>query len=110
MGGYAHISTLIARLRAAAGAANTLLVDGDSRHGSWTAHTTQGAAMVAMANMLGVDAMTSHLKMTYGEEKLRTNLANFKGSFLAQNVFLTDEAAFSGAEAFDPDSGRVFGP
>ena len=111
MGGYAHLATLIARLRAEAGAANTLLLDGgDTWQGSWVAHNTQGEAMVGLANLLGVDAMTSHFEMTYGEEKLRSNLAKFKGEFLAQNVFLSDEAAFNNAAAFDSDSGRVFKP
>ena len=41
---------------------------------------------------------------------LRRNLGNFKGEFLAQNVFLTEEAAFNDAKAFDPASGRVFKP
>src|SRR5205814_3086428 len=45
---------------------------------------------------------------TYGEEALRENLGNFKGEFLAQNVYLTEEAAFNGAKALDPASGRVF--
>ena len=111
MGGYAHLATLINRLRAEAGAANTLLLDGgDTWQGSFPAHHTQGEGMVGLTNLLGVDAMTSHFEMTYGEEKLRSNLKSFKGNFLAQNVFLTDEAAFNGAEAFDADSGRVFQP
>ena len=111
MGGYAHIATLIGRLREQAGAANTLLLDGgDSWQGSWIAHNTQGAAMVELANMLGIDAMTSHFEMTYGEEKFRANLANLKAGYVAQNVFLTDEAAFNGADAFDAASGRVFRP
>src|SRR4029077_6464553 len=38
------------------------------------------------------------------------NLERFKGEFLAQNVFLTEEAAFNDAKAFDPASGRVFKP
>ena len=111
MGGYAHLATLINRLRGEAGAGNTLLLDGgDTWQGSWTAHSTQGLGMVELTNLLGVDAMTSHFEMTYGEEKLRSNLKEFKGAFVAQNVFLTDEAAFNGAEAFDLDSGRVFKP
>ena len=111
MGGYAHLATLIGRLRADAGAANTLLLDGgDTWQGSWIAHSTQGEAMVELTNMLGVDAMTSHFEMTYGEEKFRSNLKKFKGAFIAQNVFLSDEAAFNNAEAFDQDSGRVFKP
>ena len=111
MGGFAHLATLIGRLRQEAGAANTLLLDGgDTWQGSWPAHSTQGLGMVGLTNLLGVDAMTSHFEMTYGDEKLRSNLAAFKGSYIAQNVFLTDEAAFNGAEAFDPDQGRVFRP
>ena len=66
--------------------------------------------MVDAANLLGIEAMTGHWEFTYGEEALRANLARFKGEFLAQNVFLTEEAAFNDAKAFDPTSGRVFKP
>lgn len=111
MGGFGHLATLIARLRDEAGAANTLLLDGgDTWQGSWVAHASQGEAMVELANLLGVDAMTSHFEMTYGADKFRANLGGFKGTYIAQNVFLTDEAAFNGAEAADPDTGRVFTP
>jgi len=111
MGGYAHLATLIGRLRSEAGAANTLLLDGgDTWQGSWTAHASKGAAMVELCNMLGVDAMTSHFEMTYGMEQFRANLAAFKGSYVAQNVFATEEAAFNGTEMFDEASGRVFRP
>jgi sulfur-oxidizing protein SoxB len=111
MGGYAHLATLINRLRAEAGPANTLLLDGgDTWQGSFPAHNSKGLGMVELTNLLGVDAMTSHFEMTYGEAQLRSNLSHFKGDFIAQNVFLTDEASFNGAEALDPDSGRVFKP
>ena len=111
MGGFAHLATLIGRLRNEAGAANTVLLDGgDTWQGSYIAHNSQGEAMVGLANLLGVEAMTSHFEMTYGEAKLRSNLTGFKGQFLAQNVFLTDDAAFNNAEAFDTASGRVFRP
>jgi len=69
-----------------------------------------GADMVEAANLLGIEAMTGHWEFTYGEKALRDNLARFKGEFLAQNVFLTEEAAFNDAKAFDPASGRVFKP
>ena len=36
--------------------------------------------------------------------------SDFKGEFLAQNVFLTEDAAFNDAPAFDSASGRVFKP
>src|SRR5215510_14558959 len=66
--------------------------------------------MVEAADVLGIEAMTGHWEFTYGEKALRANLERFKGDFLAQNVFLTEEAAFNDAKAFDPASGRVFKP
>ncbi len=111
LGGFAHLKTLIDRLRNDAGAKNSLLLDGgDSWQGTGLANALRGADMVDATNLLGVEAMTGHWEFTYGEETLRENLARFKGEFLAQNVFLTDEAAFNGAKAFDPASGRVFKP
>src|SRR5579859_5858490 len=111
LGGFAHLKTLIDRLRTEAGASNSLLIDGgDAWQGTGLANALRGADMVEAANLLGVEAMTGHWEFTYGEEALRGNLERFKGEFLAQNIFLTDEAAFNGANAFDPASGRVFKP
>src|SRR5580698_3749115 len=111
LGGFAHLKTLIDRLRNDAGPGRSLLLDGgDLWQGTGLANITQGADMVEAANLLGVEAMTGHWEFTYGEEVLRGNIERFKGEFLAQNVFLTDEAAFNGARAFDPASGRVFKP
>ncbi|MDT7953545.1 MAG: thiosulfohydrolase SoxB, partial [Acetobacteraceae bacterium] len=111
LGGFAHIKTLVDRLRDDAGPANTLLLDGgDLWQGSWPAHRSKGAVMVDLANQLGIDAMTAHWEFTYGESDFRKTLAGFKGAFLAQNVFLTDDAAFNGAAAFDAQNGRVFTP
>ncbi len=83
---------------------------GDLLQGSALANLTQGAALVELANMLGIEAMTGHWEFTYGEDQMRQNIAAFHGDFLAQNVFLTDEAAFNGAASFDAGSGRVFRP
>ncbi len=111
MGGFAQLKTLIDRLRADVGAGNSLLLDGgDMWQGTGLANAAQGADMVEAANLLGVDATTGHWEFTYGEAALRKNLASFKGEFLAQNVFLTDDAAFNDKPAFDPSSGRVFKP
>jgi S-sulfosulfanyl-L-cysteine sulfohydrolase len=111
LGGYAHLKALIDRLRNEAGSRNSLLLDGgDAWQGTGLANALRGADMVEAANLLGVEAMTGHWEFTYGEETLRSNLERFKGEFLAQNVFLTEEAAFNGATAFDPASGRVFKP
>jgi len=111
LGGFAHLKSLIDRLRNEAGSGRALLLDGgDLWQGSGQANATQGADMVDAANLLGIEAMTGHWEFTYGEKALRSNLDRFKGEFLAQNVFLTEEAAFNDAKAFDSASGRVFKP
>jgi sulfur-oxidizing protein SoxB len=111
MGGFAHLKTLIDRLRTEAGPGHSILLDGgDILQGTGQANATAGADMIEAANLLGIEAMTGHWEFTYGERTLRQRLNEFKGEFLAQNVFLTDEAAFNNAEAFDPASGRVFKP
>jgi S-sulfosulfanyl-L-cysteine sulfohydrolase len=111
LGGFAHLKMLIDRLRGDAGTANSLLLDGgDLWQGTGLANAMQGADMVEAANLLGIEAMTGHWEFTYGEKALRSNLERFKGEFLAQNVFLTEEAAFNDAKAYDAASGRVFKP
>jgi S-sulfosulfanyl-L-cysteine sulfohydrolase len=111
MGGFAHLKTLVDVLRSAVPSGRSLLLDGgDLWQGSGLANLSQGDDMVEAANLLGIEAMTGHFEFTYGEEVLRKNLGNFKGEFIAQNVFLTEEAAFNDASAFDPASGRVFKP
>ena len=111
LGGFAHLKTLIDRLRGDVGDNHSMLVDGgDLWQGTGQANAAHGADMVEAANLLGIEAMTGHWEFTYGEAALRDNLLRFKGEFLAQNVFLTEEAAFIDAKAFDPASGRVFKP
>ena len=111
LGGFAHLKTLVDKLRADVGQGRALLLDGgDLWQGTGLSNTMQGGDMVEAANLLGIEAMTGHWEFTYGEKALRDNLARFKGEFLAQNVFLTEEAAFNDAKAFDPPSGRVFKP
>jgi sulfur-oxidizing protein SoxB len=111
LGGYAYLKTLVDRLRSEVGQGRSLLLDGgDLWQGTGLANVMQGADMVEASNLLGIEAMTGHWEFTYGEAVLRKNLAHFKGEFLAQNVFLTEEAAFNDAKAFDRASGRVFKP
>jgi sulfur-oxidizing protein SoxB len=111
LGGFAHLKTLIGRLRADAGAGGSLLLDGgDLWQGSGLANVMQGEDMVDAANLLGIEAMTGHWEFTYGEERLRANAKRFKGEFLAQNVFLTEEATFDNKPAFDTATGRAFRP
>ena len=94
---------MIDRLRSDEAPGRSLLLDGgDLWQGTGLANAMQGADMVEAANLLGIEAMTGHWEFTYGETALRSNLERFKGEFLAQNVFLTEEAAFNDAKAFDP--------
>jgi sulfur-oxidizing protein SoxB len=111
LGGFAYLKTLIDRLRAEAGAGKSLLLEGgDVWQGSGLANAMHGEDMVEAINLLGTDLMTGHWEFTYGEQLLRANIERFKGEFLAQNVFLTEEAAFDNKPAFDAKTGRVFKP
>src|SRR4030081_220920 len=111
LGGFAHLKTLIDRLRSDVGDGRSMLLDGgDLWQGTGVADAMQGADMVEGADLLGIEAVTRRGEFTYGEKALRSNLERFKGEFLAQNVYLTEEAAFNDAKAFDPASGRWFKP
>src|ERR1700675_5091101 len=75
LGGFAHLKTLIDRLRSDAGQGRSLLLDGgDLWQGAGLANTMHGADMVEAANLLGVEAMTGHWEFTYGEKTLAANL------------------------------------
>ena len=92
VGGFAHIATLIKRLKASRPGA-LLLDGGDTWQGSATALWSQGQDMVDAAKLLGVDVMTGHWDFTYGEERIKTVLEkDFAGKveFLAQNVKTRD--------------------
>ena len=111
VGGFAHLATLIGRLRAGApGGAAVHLDSGDLWQGSYTALATQGQDMVEAANLLGIDAMTGHWEFTYPADQIARLIGQSRADFVAQNVFLTEEAQFDDAPAFDSDSGRVFPP
>eukprot|EP00119_Amphimedon_queenslandica_P006244 XP_011406893.1 PREDICTED: uncharacterized protein LOC105314424 [Amphimedon queenslandica] len=111
VGGFAHLKTLISRLREEAGAERSLLLDGgDTWQGSGTALWTQGEDMVDAANLLGVEVMTGHWEFTYPEQRVRANLERLQADFVAQNVRVREEALFDGARAFDEDSGHAFEP
>ena len=61
VGGFAHLRTLVSRLRGEFGPERTLLLDGgDTWQGSGTALWTRGRDMVEACNLLGVDVMTGH--------------------------------------------------
>lgn len=115
VGGFAHLRTLVKRLREARGPGNTLLLDGgDTWQGSGTAYWTRGKDMVGACNLLGVDVMTGHWEFTYLDQEVMENLAELKAEFVAQNIKVKEDALFDYKFAkyagFDGDSGQAFRP
>jgi sulfur-oxidizing protein SoxB len=91
VGGFAHLATLVKRLRATR--PNALLLDGgDSWQGSATALWTRGADMIGAQRLLGVDLMTAHWEFTYGAERVQQAVERelLPMEFLAQNVQTAD--------------------
>jgi len=91
LGGYAHLATLVKRLRASR--PHALVLDGgDSWQGSATALWTRGADMIGAQKRLGVELMTAHWEFTYGSERIleavRKELDPIE--LLAQNVRTAD--------------------
>jgi len=91
IGGFAHLATLVKRLRADRPGA-LLLDGGDTWQGSGLALWTKGADMIEAQKLLGVDLMTAHWEFTYGEKRVKEAVEKELGKieFLAQNVKTTD--------------------
>ena len=91
-GGFAHLATLVKRLRAQRPGA-LLLDGGDTWQGSATALWSKGQDMVDACLALGVDVMTAHWEFTHGQERVQQIVASeLKGriDFVAQNVKTLD--------------------
>src|SRR6185295_17845006 len=70
LGGFAHLATLVKRLRTSR--PHALLLDGgDCWQGSATSLWTQGADMIGAQRLLGVDIMTAHWEFTYGAGRVK---------------------------------------
>jgi S-sulfosulfanyl-L-cysteine sulfohydrolase len=92
VGGFAHLATLVKRLKATRPGA-LLLDGGDTWQGSATALWTQGQDMVEAAKLLGVDVMTGHWEFTHGMARVKEIVdTEFKGriNFIAQNIKTND--------------------
>jgi sulfur-oxidizing protein SoxB len=92
VGGFAHLATLLKRLKASRPGA-LLLDGGDTWQGSATALWTNAQDMVDACRLLGVDVMTGHWEFTYGMERVKAIIEkDFKGriDFVAQNVKTND--------------------
>jgi S-sulfosulfanyl-L-cysteine sulfohydrolase len=118
VGGFAQIKTLVDTLRGHYGHEKTLFFDGgDTWQGSWTALKTRGKDMIEALNLLGVDVCTAHWEFTYTQTEILENLTHLKADFVAQNVYVTEEAMMGESKMnldsdsiFDEDSGRMFQP
>jgi sulfur-oxidizing protein SoxB len=91
VGGYAHLATLVKRLRAAR--PHALFLDGgDTWQGSATSLWTKGADMIGAQKLLGVDLMTAHWEFTYGAKRVASAVSKELApiEFLAQNVKTVD--------------------
>ncbi|HYR00956.1 MAG TPA: thiosulfohydrolase SoxB [Casimicrobiaceae bacterium] len=92
VGGFAHLATLVRRLKAVRPGA-LLLDGGDTWQGSATALWTRGQDMVDAQKLLGVDVMTGHWEFTLGADRVKEVVdRDFAGriDFVAQNVRTAD--------------------
>src|SRR5678815_3222792 len=92
LGGYAHLATLIKRVRAERPSRTLVLDGGDALQGSATALWSRGEDMLRATNQLGVQVFTAHWEFIYGLPRMhelfgdRERPGRFTGDFVAQNV------------------------
>ena len=92
VGGFAHLATLVKRMKASRPGA-LLLDGGDTWQGSATSLWTKGQDMVDACRLLGVDVMTGHFEFTYGQDRVTELVEKKLGdkmSFVAQNIKTKD--------------------
>ena len=101
VGGFAHLATLVKRLKASRPGA-LLLDGGDTWQGSATSLWTNAQDMVDACKVLTVDVMTGHWEFTYGMQRVKEivekDFAGGSGSgaaahrvdFVAQNIKTND--------------------
>src|SRR5262247_1137218 len=92
MGGYAHLATLVARIRRERSGRTLLLDGGDALQGSATTLWSRGEDMVQVANQLGVEVATAHWEFVHGLDRVKELFGDreqrglFAGDFVAHNV------------------------
>ena len=86
VGGLDRVATVINQIRS--DRPDALLLDGgDTWHGSYTCHHTQGQDMVNVMNALKPDAMTFHWEFTLGSDRVNEIVEGLPFAALGQNIF-----------------------
>jgi sulfur-oxidizing protein SoxB len=86
VGGIDRVATVINKIRS--DRPDSLLLDGgDTWHGSYTCHHTQGQDMVNVMNALRPDAMTFHWEFTLGAQRVQEIVEGLPFAALGQNIF-----------------------
>ena len=99
LGGLDRVATVIKSIRA--DRPDAILLDGgDTWHGSYTCHHTQGQDMVNVMNALKTEAMTFHWEFTLGSDRVHEIIDTLPFPALGQNIF--DAEWDEPAEYFKP--------
>ena len=99
VGGLDRVATVVKSIRA--DRPDAILLDGgDTGHGSYTCHHTQGQDMVNVMNALNTEAMTFHWEFTLGSDRVHEIIDTLPFPALGQNIF--DAEWDEPAEYFKP--------
>ena len=99
VGGLDRVATVVKSIRA--DRPDAILLDGgDTWHGSYTCHHTQGQDMVNVMNALNTVAMTIHWEFTLGSDRVHEIIDTLPFPALGQNIF--DAEWDEPAEYFKP--------
>ena len=99
VGGLDRVATVIKAIRA--DRPDAILLDGgDTWHGSYTCHHSQGQDMVNVMNALKTEAMTFHWEFTLGSDRVHEIIDTLPFPALGQNIF--DAEWDEPADYFEP--------
>ena len=99
VGGLDRVATVINAIRA--DRPDAILLDGgDTWHGSYTCHHSQGQDMVNVMNALKTEAMTFHWEFTLGSDRVHEIIDTLPFPALGQNIF--DAEWDEPADYFEP--------